>query len=118
VAAIRARVIPGGVDLGRKEASLTTLPIDPDGTRAATMSSLQSLQLSLGAADNSCPATYAGYLVVRGELHALPIGSSLDPSGTFYWHPGPGYFGTYRLVFVRSACDGAQRRIQVTVTIR
>ena len=45
---------------------------------------------------DSCPATYAGYLVVNGELRPLPIGSSLDPAGTFFWQPGPGYFGSRR----------------------
>jgi len=64
------------------------------------------------------PATYAGYLVVSGELRPLPVGSSLDPSGTFYWHPGPGFFGAYHVLFVRTSCDGAQRRIPVSVRIR
>jgi hypothetical protein len=107
-----------GVDLGRQVASLASLPTDADGTRTATMLNLQALQLSLGAVDKSCPATYSGYLVVSGELRPLPIGSSLDPDGTFYWHPGPAYFGTYDLVFVRTACDGTQTRIPAAIVIR
>jgi hypothetical protein len=65
-----------------------------------------------------CQATYAGYLVANGELRPLPTGSSLDPGGTFYWQPGPGYFGSYRLVFVRTSCDGSQARIPVSVLIK
>jgi hypothetical protein len=107
-----------GVDVGRKAASLASLPVDADGTRTVTMSSLQGLRLSFGASDTACPANYAGYHVVNGELRALPVGSSLDPSGTFYWHPGPGFFGTYQLLFVRTACDGSQQRIHVSVLIR
>jgi hypothetical protein len=106
-----------GVDLGRQAASLASIPTDVDGTHMVTMSSLQALQLSLGAVDKSCPATYAGYLVVGGELRPLPIGSSLDPAGTFYWHPGPGFFGTYQLLIVRTSCDGMRTRIHVTVAI-
>src|SRR5262249_14269857 len=81
---IPARV--DGVDLGRMAASLTSLPIDDNGTRVVQMSVLQRLELSLAApaADGSaCAATHAGYLIVNGELRALPIGASLDPAGTF-----------------------------------
>jgi hypothetical protein len=107
-----------GVDLGRQAASLAALPVDADGAGTVRMSSLQRLQLSLDAAADTCPSTYAGYLVVNGELRPLPIGSSLDPAGTFYWQPGPGYFGTYRLLFVRTSCVGTQQRIPVSVLIQ
>jgi hypothetical protein len=44
---------------------------------------------------------YTGYLVVDDELKRLPIGSTLDTvRGIFYWHPGPGFIGEYRLVFI------------------
>jgi hypothetical protein len=114
-----------GVDLGRKVESLASLALDPDGIREAVMSNLQRLQLSLAPSageglhpQTTCPASYAGYLMVNGQLQRLPVGSSLDPTGTFYWHPGPGFFGTYRLLFVRTSCDGARQRIPVAITIR
>jgi hypothetical protein len=112
-----------GVDLGRQVDSLASVPLDATGARTVAMTNLQVLQLSLGAASKgpvygSCTATYAGYLVVNGELAALPVGSSLDPTGTFYWHPGPAFFGTYQLLFVRTSCDRTQQRIPVIVTIR
>jgi hypothetical protein len=117
--AIPARV--DGVDLGRKAASLSVLPVDDAGARTVTLSNLQGLELSLvgqGVSADTCSGTYAGYLVVDGVLHPLPVGSSLDPAGTFYWHPGPGFFGTYHLLFVRTGCDGAHVRIPVSIQIR
>jgi hypothetical protein len=129
-----------GVDLGRNVESLASLPIHANGARAVTMSNLQALELSLtpvvssatsapgsvsdpvsvstsGSVSGPCRATYAGYLVVNGELRALPVGSSLDPAGTFYWHPGTAFFGRYQLLFVRTSCDGTRQRIAVAVTI-
>jgi hypothetical protein len=119
--AVPARV--DGVDLGRKTASLASLPVNADGARTVQMSNLQALQLSLlrpgvSPDPSSCPVTYAGYLAVNGELRSLPVGSSLDPAGTFYWHPGTAFFGTYQLIFVRTSCNGAQQRIPVTISIR
>ena len=35
------------------------------------------------------------------NLSSLPIGSTLDMErGVFYWHPGPGFTGSYQLVFI------------------
>ena len=56
----------------------------------------------------------AGYLVANGTLRDLPPGSHLNPAtGAFTWAPGPGYFGTYHLAFVRGS-----EQIPVDVTIR
>jgi hypothetical protein len=114
-----------GVDIGRKAASVATLPQDADGARTIDLRPLQGLELTLGneAAQGFTPAdgcapSYDGYLAANGELRALPIGSSLDRTGTFYWQPGPGFLGSYPLVFVRTACDGTRTRIPVTVRIR
>jgi len=62
---------------------------------------------------------YAGYMVVAGELRPLPIGSTLDArTGTFSWTPGPGFVGSYNLVFVVKDAFGNARSMKVTVTIR
>ncbi len=53
-----------------------------------------------------------GYLVANGQLRDLPIGSHLDPNGTFTWNPPVGYVGTYRLVFV-----GAGRKTIVDIAV-
>jgi len=48
-----------------------------------------------------------GYLISSNGLNKLPIGSTLDDeSGTFSWIPGPGFLGTYSLVFVLTDTNG------------
>ena len=62
---------------------------------------------------------YSGYQIVGSELRPLPIGSTLDPKiGTFSWMPGPGFLGTYDLVFVGETGFGIAIRSPVTVTIK
>ncbi|MDQ1355020.1 MAG: hypothetical protein QG657_5329, partial [Acidobacteriota bacterium] len=63
----------------------------------------------------------------RVELHLsagavnvspLPIGSTLDVGkGVFYWQPGPGFIGQYRLVFMEKAQTGLLNQKEVVVTI-
>ena len=80
---------------------------------------LQRLELKLAdGAVEECAARFEGYVDAAGELQALPSGASLDAAGTFYWQPGPAFHGTYRLLFVRTACDGTRTRLPVTVQIR
>ncbi len=44
---------------------------------------------------------YYGFQVVGNRLRPLPIGAALDKEiGVFYWHPGVGFIGEYRLVFI------------------
>jgi len=48
-----------------------------------------------------------GYMIVGHQLRPLPIGSTLDAkSGTFYWQPGPGFIGEYKLLFKVSGPGG------------
>jgi hypothetical protein len=95
------------------------LSTSTDAARTLQIDRLSLLALPLDEGrDSSCAATYVGYLNVNGELRALPIGSSLDREGTFYWQPGPGFLGSYQLVFVRTACDGTRARIPVNITIQ
>jgi phosphodiesterase/alkaline phosphatase D-like protein len=59
-----------------------------------------------------------GYLSVEGKYRPLPIGSTLDArTGRFYWGPGAGFVGTYKLVFVIETLDGNidQKTIDVTI---
>jgi len=64
-------------------------------------------------------AEYAGYLVVGDQLRPLPVGSTLDArTGMFSWMPGPGFIGTYDLVFVEKSAFGLTRSIKMKVTIR
>jgi hypothetical protein len=107
-----------GIDMGRRTASLASLPLGDDGARVVTLRPVQRLELALPASAETCASTYEGYLSANGELRALPVGSSLDPRGTFYWQPGPAFSGTYHLLFVRTSCDGTRERIPVAVSVR
>ena len=69
------------------------------------MQELDHVELEVGADD--------GFLTVNGEWRPLPIGSTLK-EGVFYWQPGPGFLGEYRLQFERA---GAQP-VRVNVNIR
>ncbi len=52
------------------------------------------------------------------NLSSLPIGSTLDTEkGFFYWHPGPGFIGKYRLVFVTSTGTGTYTKRNITIKI-
>jgi hypothetical protein len=59
-----------------------------------------------------------GYLVVGNEYRSLPIGSSLDTKkGVFYWLPGPGFLGHYKLVFVGNKETGEPFMMKVHLNI-
>jgi hypothetical protein len=61
---------------------------------------------------------YFGYLSIGQELRRLPIGSFLDSSNDiFYWHPGPGYLGTYRLIFIERGPGDKTSKKQIRITI-
>ena len=93
-----------GFDLS---APIDEVPANEAGVRQVQLNELGRLELWLGRVDG-------GYLVANGTLRDLPPGSQLDTaSGRFTWMPGPGYVGTYRLLFVRDA-----RQIPIDVTVR
>src|SRR5260370_1926307 len=81
-------------------------PIDPDsdGGYLVTMEEVGHIELHLGAA--------RGNLLVQGETHELPIGSTLK-GGVFYWQPGPGFLGEYTMQFERP--DGTRISVRVSV---
>ena len=85
--------------------------------RVVTLAPLERLQVTLSDDEESCAGTWAGYLVSGETLGDLPVGAAIDRTGTFYWQPGPGFIGTFELLFVRTACDGSKQRLPVTVTI-
>ncbi|NIM14562.1 MAG: hypothetical protein GTO45_21285 [Candidatus Aminicenantes bacterium] len=59
-----------------------------------------------------------GYLLVGDRLRPLPIGSTFDAErGVFYWLPGPGFIGTYRLVFIEERSNGEMRKKFINVEI-
>jgi hypothetical protein len=89
--------------------------------RGMTVAPMERIELALDSLldpiDQSCSATWAGYLVKDRVLSELPVGASLDPAGTFFWQTGPGFAGRFPLVFVRTNCRGEKQQVPVTVTI-
>jgi len=60
----------------------------------------------------------AGYMVKGNKLGSLPIGSTLDrKTNKFYWLPGPGFFGHYRLLFIEKNVAGQREKKIIIVTI-
>ncbi|MDQ1353538.1 MAG: hypothetical protein QG657_3844, partial [Acidobacteriota bacterium] len=60
----------------------------------------------------------SGWMQVGDLLKALPIGSFLDRGkGIFYWQPGPGFVGEYRLVFTATDHDGNRTRKNILIHI-
>jgi hypothetical protein len=53
------------------------------------------------------------------KVNQLPIGSTLDSErGVFYWTPGPGFVGEYRLIFIEDDRHGHKTTRNVRVIIR
>jgi hypothetical protein len=78
--------------------------LDHDGTVSIDVYELGHIELPLGAT--------SGYVLVKGERTALPIGSTLQ-NGVFYWQLGPGFLGDYPMLFERP--DGTEVRVRVSV---
>jgi hypothetical protein len=59
-----------------------------------------------------------GYMMVGNRLRGLPMGSTLEKmGGRFCWIPGPGFVGTYSLVFFETNQYGEKSRKNFLVTI-
>jgi len=59
-----------------------------------------------------------GYMMVGNRLMSLPVGSTLEKmGGRFSWIPGPGFLGTYRLIFIETNQYGEKNRKNILVTI-
>jgi probable HAF family extracellular repeat protein len=96
------------------DAELRFVDADAAGRMLLAGEELDRLEVRL---DELGGSAWSGYLRVGGELRALPIGSHLDPRGTFTWQPGVGFVGTYELVFVRAngGVDVARRELRVVL---
>jgi hypothetical protein len=105
----------------RDDEPLTVVWPGGDGIRDVTGTEMTRLVVRLqGAfgADEGTSVSYGGYLRAGSELQPLPIGSTLDGRGTFSWLPGPGFVGSYDLVFLRTARDGSREQIPVRIVLR
>ncbi|MCP4158194.1 MAG: hypothetical protein GY757_61410, partial [bacterium] len=68
--------------------------------------------------NNVASYRFAAYQLVGNQIRKLPTGSTFDMErGVFYWHPGPGFIGKYRFVFITGMAKGDSIKREVTVTI-
>ncbi len=114
----KAALASGSILAARGDGVVRRLRARDGAARVVTLAPLERLLVTLGEADEPCAGTWAGYLVSGERLDDLPVGAAIDRTGTFYWQPGPGFIGTFELLFVRTACDGSQERLPIAVNIR
>jgi len=75
-------------------------------------------RIEIHLSDRDANFTYTGYLEVGEQLWPLPIGSTLDTErGIFYWSPGPGFIGLYRLVFIGKGPDREMNKKLIDIRI-
>jgi len=88
---------------------------DGNGIYHVEINALGRVEIRLGKAADM---RYTGYLLVGDQRRPLPIGSTMDrQNGVFYWQPGPGFLGTYEMLFVPIGSDEGNGGIKVGVTI-
>jgi hypothetical protein len=91
---------------------------DDEGIINIEIKELERVEFQLEGTMGLAPlSTYTGFLVIGDRLRSLPAGSTLDTKrGIFTWQPGPGFYGTYKFVFIKT--DGSERRkVRVLVKI-
>jgi hypothetical protein len=92
-----------------------TIYPNPKGIATIRINELQRVEIHVagpGRRDGK------GFQLVGEQLRPLPVGSTFDAErGVFYWLPGPGFIGTYRLVFIEERSNGEMRKTFVNVKI-
>jgi hypothetical protein len=102
-----------------KEVELLEISLDPHNPPTLPLSKGGEDAWYSGFRQAGGDSHYSGYLIVGDELRPLPIGSTLDArTGRFSWLPGPGFVGTYDMIFLKDDGWGAAKRFPVCVTIR
>jgi hypothetical protein len=59
----------------------------------------------------------SGALLANGERLPLPVGATLDPSGSFAWMPEPAFLGTYTVEFSVPSCGGGDTKVPITIAV-
>jgi YVTN family beta-propeller protein len=104
--------IRAGTGLRLKDEPRELLP-EADGVYRVEIPEVDRVVIELGEGAN-----YSGYLIVGDALRPLPIGSMLDSlTGRFSWMPGPGFLGSYDLVFVESGGANPPRSFRVRIVV-
>jgi hypothetical protein len=109
---------PIGIKKGFKKYSQPVI-VNPDenGTIQITLKELERIEIHFNH-DEIEPIFISGWMKQGYQLRALPTGSNLDSNkGVFYWHPGVGFTGEYRLVFVVEDQNGNMTRTDIAAHI-
>ncbi len=87
----------------------------PNGTVTIEAKELELLKIRL---TGQSTVHYVGYGLVGNRLTPLPVGSTLDASeGIFYWYPGPGFGGDFRLLFIGKDLTGKLEKRLITIRL-
>ncbi|MCP4214774.1 MAG: BACON domain-containing protein [bacterium] len=97
-----------------RRAGLNRMENDGSGVYNIRSSELNNLEIRLGEEESE----WQGYMLAGKGFTSLPIGSTLaEDSETFLWQPGPGFYGDYHLVFVKTDAEGTRKRMLINVNI-
>jgi len=101
----------------RESVPQTVYPAD-NGITSIAIEELERVVIHLSGtaeAGNLEAGSFTGYQAIGDRLAGLPVGSTLDrQGGIFYWTPGPGFIGTYSLIFFNRTGD-KQKKIEITI---
>ena len=87
---------------------------DNDGITHIQCKELERIDIRISQAE----IEVEGDLKVGNRLMSLPVGSTLEKmGGRFHWIPGPGFVGTYSLVFIETNKYGEKSRKHILVNI-
>jgi carboxypeptidase family protein len=121
VSALRANASTGSgggpvasarVGFDRTQPALELMP-DALGGRFVAVGQLGRVELRFGQACGAVSAVQ----ITNGERVSLPVGATLDPSGAFFWMPGPAFLGTYNLEFSVPSCGGRETKIPIAIAV-
>jgi hypothetical protein len=118
-----ARLSPLNTDVWSREGLddagwATRVEREATGGRTLRTSAGQRIELFLDPMLAAPCGTYEGHLLTGDVAGPLPDGASLEAQhGIFRWQVGAATVGRFPFVFVHRGCDGAERRIPVTVRV-
>ena len=96
----------------------TRIETDPAGGRTMHTRPGERVELFLDPTLAAPCGVYDGHLLDGSVAGPLPMGASLDSQhGIFRWQIGAETAGRFAFVFVQRGCDGAERRLPVTIVI-
>jgi hypothetical protein len=105
------------VKKGYQDADFIKINSDDKGIARVRIKELERIEIHLPLSKTT-GGQYSGYMKVGNSLQSLPIGSTLDAKrGIFYWIPGAGFLGEYRLVFVSAMADLEKEIKEIIVEI-